>query len=644
MATNEVIGLSAEMKVQQALDELKRLGPGADKEAKAIAASLGKALKDSEKAAKKLGEEMAKAGKAGSAGLKDAAVAAESLGNGGSKALKALGPLGGVLSRISPEAGAAASALAGLTSAFEGFGIEGGAFAGAIGASLPLLAAGAIAVGEIAGVMDDYTASSKAATAAHAAFAAALAPMEDAVAAARAEQERLNAALESGSAKKYLAISDLSAAADVKEAAATANLRAEKDALMQTLAESANMDNFAGQVAQNRIKDIDQQIAAVHAQGNELARLTVTNYTLRGAIDATGAATAAHAVKARDLTAELLKEAAAAQAAADNFGAHLAAVEASAASADEVVARSAAFRLSEIDKLSAEEDAAVADYATRAKAGALTDEQIAADTATIRANYEDQITAKMGEEQAKREADARASAERMAAAQEASTARTVGMITDSAQVAASVLTSLGDSAEATYSHAVDMADRLTGQLAAGEEYYTEAQKAALQKRIAAQREAAHKAFQAQKAAGVATATVQLFVAEAQAVASAPWPYNIPAIAEAAIAGGAAVAGAASVQEPTFHRGRAPDEIPATILRKEAVMTPTAANSMGPKQIDRLNDGQTRGGYSGPAPVILGHRVVNDLIKRELQNSGALMAALSAGTILGHRTNRRGVTG
>ena len=643
-AANEVIGLSAEMKVQQALDELKRLGPGADKEAKAIAASLGKALKDSEKAAKKLAEEMAKAGKNGSAGLKDAAIAADSLGTGGGKALKALGPLGGVLSRISPEAGAAASSIAGLTSAFEGFGLESGAFAGAIGAGLPLLAAGGLAVGELVGVMDDYTASSKAAKAAHDSFAAAMAPMEDAVAAARAEQERLNAALDSGVPKKYLAISDLSAAADAKEAAATAKLREEKDALMATLAESANMDNLEGQLAQNRIAQIDKEIGAVHEQANELARLSVTNYTLRGAIDASGKATTEHAAKSRDLTAELLKEAAAAQKDADAFGARLAAVEASASAADDVVARSTAFRLSEVEKLSAEQTAAQADYLEKAKAGALTEEQIAAGSAEIRAGYEEQITAKRAEESAKRAADAKAAAERMAAAEAAATARTVGMITDSAQVGASVLTSLGDSAEATYSHALDMADRLTGQLAAGEEFYTDAQKQALQKRIAAQREAAHKAFAAQKAAGVATATVQLFVAEAQAIASAPWPYNVPAIAEATIAGGAAVAGAAAVQEPTLHRGYAPDEMPAKILRKEAVMTPTAANAMGPRQIERLNDGQTRGGYQGPAPVIIDHRTMNTLIKRELATNGALSVAMNGDRIVGHRTNRRGLTG
>ena len=642
MATNEVIGLSAEMKVQQALDELKRLGPGADKEAKAIAASLGKALKDSEKAAKKLGEEMAKAGK--------------NAGGGFDKALKALGPLGGVLGRISPEASAAASSIAGLTSASEGF----------AGAGLGLTAeSAAVAMGALGAVVGvaalgwlSYTEAASEAARVQGEVAAATRALTPLLDAARIAE--VDAAV---------AIGEMTEAAGKLQRDGIAAMQAFGAATKDTQAKIKGLHDRAGSLSEVvgdfadslqtdplyeysiPLRGLGFLLDGVSTSSTETqVEIDALSGTLVVAADAVGrtttahrtaaAATAHHAATSRDLSSAIKAEAEADKLRRDAF---IAAAEAY-NDADAIVAKSGEFRLSEVEKITRAEEDAVAAYLDLAHAAQSSDEQIAADTATIRGNYEDQITAKMADEQAKREADARASAERMAAAQAAATARTVGMITDSAQVAASVLSSLGESADATYSHALDMADRLTGQLAAGEEYYTEAQKSALQRRIAAQRDAAHKAFQAQKAAGVATATVQLFVAEAQAVASAPFPYNLPAIAEAGIAGGAAVAGAASVQEPTFHRGYKPDEIPATILRKEAVMTPTAANAMGPKQIDRLNDGQTRGGYSGPAPVILGHRVVNDMIKRELQNSGALTAALSAGTILGHRTNRRGVTG
>jgi hypothetical protein len=55
---NQVIGLDVEIKVNNALAELRKLSPGADKEAKAIAGSLSKALKDAEKQAHKTGAAM----------------------------------------------------------------------------------------------------------------------------------------------------------------------------------------------------------------------------------------------------------------------------------------------------------------------------------------------------------------------------------------------------------------------------------------------------------------------------------------------------------------------------------------------------------------------------------------------------------
>lgn len=64
----------------------------------------------------------------------------------GTKALKSLGPLAGVLSRVSPEAGAVASSLAGMTSAAEGFaaagiGVSVGGLAAAAAVALPVVLA-----------------------------------------------------------------------------------------------------------------------------------------------------------------------------------------------------------------------------------------------------------------------------------------------------------------------------------------------------------------------------------------------------------------------------------------------------------------------------------------------------------------------
>lgn len=539
--------------------------------------------------------------------LKATAASANDVAAGGGKALKALGPLGGVLSRISPEAGAAASSIAGLTSAFEGFGLESGAFAGAIGAGLPLLAAGGVAVGELVGVMDDYTAASKAAKAAHDSFAAAMAPMEDAVAAARAEQDRLNAALDSGAPKKYLAISDLSAAADAKEAAATAKLREEKDALMATLAESANMDNFAGQIAQNRIAQIDKEIGVIHGQANELARLSVTNYTLRGAIDASGKATTEHTAKSRDLTAELTKESAAVKRDADAFGARLAAVESSAAAADDVVARSTSLQMSEVEKLGVARDNAISDYLEKAKAGALTEEQIAAGSASIRASY----SAEVADQQI-------ADAERVAAAQKAARA---ARLSDEIAVG-NALVALGSQ---IVSDTTKQYDTTT----------------------AAGRKAALKQFRAQKAANLAIGALNTVVGVSTALRDYPVPPMSIIMGGIALASGiSAEAAIASSPPPSFHAGYAPDEMQAKILKSEPVVSPVGAEILGRRNIADANAGKTPtagSGYQGPAPVIIDHQVMEALIKRELANGGALASAMR-GNGYGHRRNRRGVTG
>lgn len=614
------ISLNVDLKVQQALAELKRLSPGADKEAKAISASLGKALRDAEKEAKKLGDEMGKAGKAGGNGLERAAEASANLGTGGSKALKALGPLGGVLSRISPEAGAAASSIAGLTSAFEGFGIEGGMLASAVGASLPILAAGAIAMGSLVGVMDDYTAASKAASAAHTAFAAALAPMDDAIDAARKEQDRLNAALDSGSAKKYLQISDLSAIADEKEAEATKGLREEKDRLMQTLAASADMDNFDGQLAQNRIGQIDKEIGAVHQKANELARLAVENYTLRGAIDGASDSENRQSDASKDM-------AAAAKAAKSDLSALNADMEQSARAADANVKG----YNSVISALQGMEDASKHSLAGEmerldldrkaklAKSKALADEPnkyglTVSAIETIDAQHRATDLAAEAEYQAAKSAlQERAASERDARDQQAMADRL-----QQQQAIGGAFISLGDSIVAATSKQHDTTTR-------------EGRRAALAQ------------FAVQKGVMLGQAVIAGALAISQALATPPpASYVLAGISGAA---SAVQIGTIAATQPSFHQGYAPDEQSARVLKRESVLTTTATAAVGAGKVREMNAGVTGGGgYQGPAPIILGHRVVDEAIKRELRSSGALSSALSSGRVVGHRTNRRGTTG
>lgn len=646
MPANEVIGLSAEMKVQQVLDELRRIGPGADKEAKAIAASLGKSLKDSEKAAKALGDQMKKAGDAGKGGL--------------DRAAKALGPLGGVLSKLDPQLGSVASSIAGLTGAAEGFEAAGlGVTVGGAAAAVGVLAA-VLGAGYLAWTAYNDEAARGAEVAAMVATAESkLAPLIDATRLAE-----LDAAVATGQMTEAAAKLEREGIASMKAfASATADANAQIKALhaaegtpsrmyadfveaaqgstilqitsLGTISALAAMTESSSE-AQTKIDalmQVETHAAAIVKEGTKAREASV------GAVKHHAGATA-------DMTALLLKEAAASQSAADKLGAHLAAIEADATAADAMVAASGDFRLSEIDRLARAEDAAITAYDAKAKAGALSIEDIAAGEATIRGNYQDQITAKQADEAAKRTKAEIDASQKVADAQAASTAKAIGTINQVGGYAQQALSMLDTAATASYQHSADIAQSLTDQLIAGDKYYTTAQKAELTAREAQARATAIKQFNISKGEKIAEALASTALAAINAIAESPPPSPLGLIGAgiATAAGLASVATIASTQ-PSFHSGYAPDEMSARILRKETVLTPTGSAMLGTDAARDLNAGKSpAAGYSGPAPIVIGHKTMNDLIKRELANSGALTIALSAGQILGHRTNRRGTTG
>jgi hypothetical protein len=155
---NEVIGIEVQVKLEQLRAQLATLGPGMDKEAKAMTAALAKEIKK-QTAALKAGTKNGLSGFGAEAGA--AATKFDKLA-------KAAGPLGGVLARISPEAGAAASALAGLTGAAEGVAAGlGTSMAGALGAMAAVLAPAAIAVALLTANMKYEAAQADASAASH---------------------------------------------------------------------------------------------------------------------------------------------------------------------------------------------------------------------------------------------------------------------------------------------------------------------------------------------------------------------------------------------------------------------------------------------------------------------------------------------
>lgn len=127
------LSVEMELKLKKFQDELAKTGGLATKEGKAIGARLSRELKATLKASEAAGESLKKTGKS-----------TEAAGLSANKALKALGPLGGVLTRLSPEAGAAASSIAGLTGGMEGMLAAGAPIAGMVVAISAVVALGAI--------------------------------------------------------------------------------------------------------------------------------------------------------------------------------------------------------------------------------------------------------------------------------------------------------------------------------------------------------------------------------------------------------------------------------------------------------------------------------------------------------------------
>jgi hypothetical protein len=639
------ISLDVEVKVQNALAEMRRLSPTADKESKAIAGSLGKALKDAEKAAKKASDELDR-------GMKKSGASVDAAG-------KAAVKLRGALSSISPAAGGVAGAVDDAADALEAMDIAAGAVGvstAAAGAALGMVAV-VLGAGYLAWVAYNDESSKAAEIAGIVATAERnLAPLIDAT-----RMAQLDAAVATGAMTEEAARLEREGIASMKAfASATADASAQIKALhagegtfsrwgadLIEAAQGSALLQFTSLGTVNALAAMTESSSEAQAKIDALMAVEqhAAEITKEGTVarKASAAASAHHAATTVDLTAQLLKEASAAQASADKFAAHLAAVEADAAAADAIVEQSGAFRLSEIEKLQAAEDDAVGRYTASAQAGALSVEHIAAGEATIRGNYQDQITAKLAEESAKRAEIEQAHLAEVAAAQAASTAATLDQINQVSSYASQAVGMATTALDESYANSTDTAQRLTDQLIAGESYYTDAQKAELSDRVEANKDAARKAFYASKAAKMGEAVASSALAVINAIAEVPYPLNIAAGIAAGVAGGVAVGTIAST-EPAFHTGYAPDEMRAKVLKSESVLSPVATAAMGAGRVAEVNAGKTGGGYSGPAPVIIDHRTMNTLIKREIANAGALSTALSGGRIVGHRTNRRGTSG
>lgn len=198
---------------------------------------------------------------------------------------------------------------------------------------------------------------------------------------------------------------------------------------------------------------------------------------------------------------------------------------------------------------------------------------------------------------AKEAADARKGAEAMAAAQiqaaEQATASTLGMVNQAGQYTQQALSAVSASLDESSQNSAAYADRLADRLAAGEQYYTAAQREELRKRADQAREQALRQFKAAQAAKSAEAVASTALAAINAIAQSPPPSPLGVIG-AGIATAAGVASVAAINSvsPSFHAGAAPDEMQATLRSREAVLNPTGAQTIGNDAIRDANAGVT----------------------------------------------------
>ena len=635
-ASNTVIGIDWAVKLDSLKQQMAQVPGIGAKEAKALTAALSKEMKSAEAAS-------TKAAAATKAGWKDAGKGMEDFGAAseasGSKALKALGPLGGVLSRISPEAGAAASSMAGLTSAFEGF--AGAGFTVTAGAAA--VAAAALAVVVAAGATAYVLYESNVQDAAQSTDGMNKSLM------AQELQGRLTAAQVDAlkeSWSHFTTISNtaqtaidvingkLSTQAAAGQAAAQAAVNAAHDELQADGLRVAQIEmalQAAEELARSRTAALDDVLAAEASIGGYREALKQANATLKDhktALERTkqnladAAEYAEELAKSEKFLSDRTKDDSDAQRAAakalaehnealkrlndemDTYYAQLGKASEAQDRADGIITASGALHLTETERLTKASTDAQNAYLAAARDAGAEEADIAAGLALIRGNYAKEVTQVQADELQKQADDA----QKAQAAQETSWL-------------------------AVGSAAAQAANELSG--AFGRTY---------DESTASGKKAAKQQWETQHAISIATAATLALIAVAQAEASAPYPANIPGIITAGIAGAANVAAVVAVQ-PSFHQGGlAPDEVYMGNSRMQTDEGIGVVSRQGMSTFRNANAGVGSGPSFVSVDLKMRHqtmdRVVAECIQRGGQTSRAIANSNSNGSTVpfGHRTD------
>jgi colicin import membrane protein len=646
---NQVIGLDVEIKVANALAELRKLSPGADKEAKAIAGSLSKALKDAEKQAAKTG-----------AAMKEVAVKTSSVADKAGTAGANVQKLAGALSLVNPAAAGVAGNIADMADVVEVAGVASEALGVSLASIATIAAPVALAIGALYLAYREYNAELQVSLDKEAESVRQMGIHGDLSAKVKADRQAL--AIATGT------LSQATVDAEAIEADYAARLdkttKTDQNRIAQAQAAIVARDKYGSQAnilaaaqAEKDIKRLDARIARTKQEsdmGKEAALDMIKVDEARAQGDRNVAANQKAAAEASRDRAQAEAEAKAAIQAAtaanqqyvgtlrdiDDIGKQ---ALTSQMDAYERLAETAQEKLDDIDQKGRQAVAqAIAAGADAGKADASVAKRTAAAKDAVNVEYYANLDKLRADDAAKAETAAQAEIDKAEEARAAKLQDGKDIAQQSATLAIQGIEAVAKANEDASQREADQADKLQAQLIAGDSYYTDSQKKELQKRIEDHRRSARAAFATAKAARIAEATITTAMAVVNALndglaTGGPAGLIIGPVAAVAagVAGGIQIA-AIAAEQPSFHQGYAPDERSARLLTSEAVLSPAATAALGSGNIAAANAGIMGGGRQASTPVVFRHQTFRPFIKDFLTQPSALSTALNAGKIVGHR--------
>ena len=646
---NQVIGLDVEIKVANALAELRKLSPGADKEAKAIAGSLSKALKDAEKQAQKTG-----------AAMKEVSVRTSSVSDKAGTAGANVQKLAGALSMVNPAAAGVAGNIADMADVVEVAGVASEALGVSLASIATIAAPVALAIGALYLAYREYNAELQVSLDKEAESARQMGIHGDLSSKVKADREALAIAtgtLNQATVDANAIEADYATRLDKTTAADKARIK-QAEGVIAARVKNASVENIvAANAAEADIKRLNARIARTKEEANigKQAALDLIDY--KGAEADADKHVAENQKRAADAARERAQAEAeakaaiqAATAANEQYVGTLRDIDdigkqalTSQMDAYERLAQSAQEKLDDIDQKGRQAVAqAIAAGADAGKADASVAKRTAAAKDAVNVEYYASLDKLRADDAAKAESAAQAEIDKADAARAAELDARRAIAQQSADLAIQGIEAVAKANDDASQREADTADSLQAQLVAGDTFYTDAQKAELQKRIAEHRKAARAAFATAKAARIAEATITTAMAVVNALndglaTGGPAGLVVGPVAAAAagVAGGIQIA-AIAAEQPSFHQGYAPDERSARVLTSEAVLSPAATAALGSGNIAAANAGIMGGGRQASTPVVFRHQTFRPFIKDFLTQPSALSTALNAGKIVGHR--------